>query len=384
MIYKCKGCGAALKFDLELQKLKCEYCGATYDAFEYDEAEGKDDKPYETMEQKIYSCSACGAKLMINDVEAASFCAYCGQPTIVFDRVSKVRKPDIIVPFKISKEQACDLINAKLKSFFVPQDIKNIKLDVVRGIYVPFSFSDIEYEDKQVIRGRVKKGKSKVTRYFYRHAKAHFSSLPVDWSVKFDDESSKRLAPFPMDQFKPFDASYLSGFYADCGDEEKETLDLKIKYRAGEVFNKEIEKTVKASEKVLFRNESDVNIEKTDYGMLPVWFFAYRKDDTTYTIMVNGYTGKVVGAVPYDKVKVGIVAAIVGLPLCILFGAICGGIFTAALEFEDGFDYFVEAMSVVILAVFGAATAKLKAFKRSRKLTMESAIFELAKDRQEV
>lgn len=384
MIYKCKGCGAALKYDLQLQKLKCDYCGATYEASEYDETIGKNDTPFNTMETKIYSCSACGARLMINDVEAASFCAYCGQPTIVFDRVSEVRKPDIIVPFKISKEQARDLINEKLNNPFVPKEIKNIELDVVRGVYVPFSFSDIEYEDRQVIRGRVKSGKNTVTRYFYRHAKADFSALPVDRSVKFDDESSARLAPFPMDEFVPFEASYLSGFYADCGDEKKDTLEDKIKYRAGETFNKEVEKTVKASKKVLYRNNRMVNIEKTDYGMIPVWFFAYRKENVTYTIMVNGYTGKVVGAVPYDKVKVGILAALIGIPICIALAALCGGLFTAATEFEDGFDNFVELVSVAILAAFGAATAKLKAFKRSRKLTMESAIFELAKDRQEV
>ena len=383
MIYKCKGCGSALRYDMLTGKLLCDTCGSTYEPADYDGILDNESHSYETMEQKIYTCNACGAKLMINDVEAASFCAYCGQPTIVFDRVSKIRKPDLILPFKITKEQARDLINKKLNGFFIPKDIKDIELDVVRGIYVPFSFSDLEYEDKQIIKGEVKNGKSSVTRFFYRHAKAKFSFLPVDQSVKFDDESAVRLEPFPKNEFVPFDASYLSGFYADAGDEAKEDLDMKIKYRAGEVFNKKVEDTVKAGKKVLYRNNREVNIEQTRYGMLPVWFFACRREEATYTIMVNGYTGKVVGAVPFDKVKVAVCATLIGLPLCLLCGTVCGFLFSGVTDLDDDMDA-LKLVVAGIVAVFAAATAKLNKFKRSRKLTMESAIFELAKDRQEV
>lgn len=383
MIYKCRGCGSALRYDMLTGKLLCDSCGSTYDPADYDEVLDNESHSYETMEQKIYTCNACGAKLMINDVEAASFCAYCGQPTVVFDRVSKIRKPDLILPFKVTKEQAKELLNKKLKGFFIPKDIKNTELDVVRGIYVPFSFSDLEYEDRQVIKGRVQSGKSSTTRYFYRHAKARFAYLPVDQSVKFDDESAVKLEPFPIKEFVPFEASYLSGFYADAGDEAKENLEEKIKQRAAEVFNKKVEDTVHATKKVLHRNNRRVNIEKTSYGMLPVWFFAYRRGETTYTIMVNGYTGKVVGAVPFDKVKVAVCATLIFLPLCILLGTLGGFLFDAVYENSDNSDS-LELVVAGIVAVFGAATAKLNKFKKSRKLTMESSIFELAKDRQEV
>lgn len=383
MIYKCKGCGSALRYDMSTGKLLCDACGSTYEPQDYNEILDNESHSYETMEQKIYTCNACGARLMINDVEAASFCAYCGQPTIVFDRVSKMRKPDLILPFKITREQARDLINNKLKNVFVPKDIKNIELDVVRGIYVPFSFSDLTYEDRQVIRGRVKSGKSTVTKYFYRHGKAKFSFLPVDQSVKFDDESASKLEPFPKEMFVPFDAAYLSGFYADAGDENKEDLDAKIKCRAGEVFNEMMIDTVRAQSRTLYRNNRNVDIEKTSYAMLPVWFFACKRPEATYTIMVNGYTGKVVGAVPFDKVKVGIISAVIGLPLIALFGTIGGFVFSLAEDFEDSLD-LLKLAGVGIVAVLGAAVAKLNKFKRSRKLTMESAIFELAKDRQEV
>lgn len=385
MIYKCKNCGSALRFDSVSGKLVCEYCGSSFEAANYDEILDGEKVSYETMEQRVYSCSACGAKLMINNVEAASFCAYCGQPTIVFERVSKLRKPDIILPFKITQHQAHALIKEKLKGFFIPDDIRDIDLDVVRGIYIPFSFSDLTYEDKQVVRGKVRKGKSTYTRFFYRHGKARFKSLPVDQSVKFNDESAERLEPFPMNEFKPFDASYLSGFYADCGDEKEDRLEAKIKARASQIFNKKIEETIKAQKQMIVRNNRIVDIYEIKYGMLPVWFFACRRDNITYTIMVNGFTGKVVGAMPFDKPKVALCSTLIGLPLCAVLGTVGGYVVKYLSLIED--DTFTDIIILIIGLIsvaMGAAITKYRSFKKSRELTMESAIFELAKDRQEV
>ncbi len=64
----------------------------------------------EIMECTIYSCTACGAELMVNEVETSTFCSYCGQPTIVFDRVTSTKKPQYILPFMVTKEEAVNLI----------------------------------------------------------------------------------------------------------------------------------------------------------------------------------------------------------------------------------------------------------------------------------
>ena len=153
MIYKCKNCGSAIQFDPTSGKLTCRFCGSSFAPEECDEILGKNEKN-DTIEQKIYCCSACGAKLMINDVEAATFCAFCGQPTIVFSRVSKVKKPDEIIPFAITKEQAWKAISEKLRGFFVPKEFRNIKPDLVRGIYIPYAFLEMDYEGRMIIKGK--------------------------------------------------------------------------------------------------------------------------------------------------------------------------------------------------------------------------------------
>lgn len=102
MIYKCKNCDAALKYNPKTMMLGCDNCGSM---FKTEEIEFCEDSG-EVIELKIFSCTSCGAELAVNDVEASTFCAYCGQPTIVFKRVDKKVKPAYIIPFLIDKEQA--------------------------------------------------------------------------------------------------------------------------------------------------------------------------------------------------------------------------------------------------------------------------------------
>ena len=52
--------------------------------------------------------------------------------------------------------------------------------------------------------------------------------------------------------------------------------------------------------------------------MAPVWILTTRYDDKPYTFMMNGQTGKMVGSLPYDKVKsyeYGALAAVILAPL---------------------------------------------------------------------
>ena len=121
---KCPSCGGTLVFDADIQMMVCELCTSMFPvqeentktptAFEGDqlspdyatpEATLKNSYQEELMDVHIYECKNCGAQLAINDVEAATYCAYCGQPTIVFSRIEKRKRPQYIIPFKISKNE---------------------------------------------------------------------------------------------------------------------------------------------------------------------------------------------------------------------------------------------------------------------------------------
>lgn len=66
-------------------------------------------------------CSNCAGKLIFN--QASTFCVYCGNPAIVFSRVSKEYRPDGIIPFKITKQEALAKIRKRFeKNPIVPKE----------------------------------------------------------------------------------------------------------------------------------------------------------------------------------------------------------------------------------------------------------------------
>ena len=128
MICECPNCVAALIYDPSAEKMTCPYCGEVFEVEDVSVEALKELEESQAMTCDIYGCTACGAEIMVKDTEVSTFCAYCGQPTIVFNRVSKERKPDGIIPFKITRDEAIGRIRKWLaKGKFVPKEIKNFE-----------------------------------------------------------------------------------------------------------------------------------------------------------------------------------------------------------------------------------------------------------------
>ncbi len=397
MIYNCPNCMAALIFNPTSGKLDCLACGSSFeiDQFEDKEAQAEEVAARETeelkragiaddlMECQIYSCTACGAELAVNGVESSTFCAYCGQPTIVFNRVSSTKKPKYIIPFSITKDQAVASIRNHLsKGSFVPAEIQNFSIERVRGIYIPYWLYDIQYFDEQYLSGEVKSGKSTVTKYYYRSASATFYDVTMDASKQLNDESSQRLEPFDTVAMRDFEPSFLTGFYADCFDMSREQMESAARGRCMQMFNEQVKKSVNASNIRILKNSPKLEVLKTEYAMFPAWFLTFRYQDTPYTILVNGQTGKVVGAVPFNKAKVNILFWILGILASIICIAIAYSLLGAS-DFDD------DIMDIIVYACFGAflmwstGASKLKKVKKSIELSRSSKMNNFVKDRQE-
>lgn len=259
----------------------------------------------DTMKCKIYSCTSCGAEVSINDVEASTFCSFCGQPTVVFNRIAYRKKPEYIIPFSVTKERAIELISERLGcGSYVPKPVKNIEFEHVRGIYIPFWLYDIHYYDDQYLRGIVKWEKFFFLMFFHREAECDFSMLPLDASIQLNDEISQRLEPYDIEDIKEFSYTYLSGFYSDCYDIKDTQLDYLAIKKAKGLFNDAVKNDVDAYLKSVSKSNPDFEITDTHYAMFPAWFFTFRYENMPYTIVVNGQTGKVIAGIPYDKQRV--------------------------------------------------------------------------------
>ena len=59
-------------------------------------------------------------------------------------------------------------------------------------------------------------------------------------------------------------------------------------------------------------------VKRREYVLLPAWFFVFGHEGKFYNILMNGQTGKMVGALPYDKKKAYFTFGV----LTALFGAV--------------------------------------------------------------
>jgi len=396
MIGECKNCGAKLQFDPLTGKLNCDMCGSSFDAEEdiYSEESKKlleNKKVVEsdkTMDMNIYSCSACGADIILTSTEASTKCVYCGNPNIVFSRISKQQKPDGILPFKISKEQAVQAIRDKIgKGFFVPKEIKNFKIDSVRGIYIPYWFINVDFRDNVLLQSTHGSGKHKRTYNYIRCGSTKFSNIPVDASNKLSDDSSIKLEPFYYDDIRDFDVNYLTGFYSDICDTPLGNAKQTATNRAREMFLEETMKSIGGHSKKVLKDFPNYAInEEPLYVMLPAWFLTFFYKGEVHTILVNGQTGKVVGAVPWDKAKVTASIAGIGAAITAAASPIYYGLINSSAHHtgsKDGAGKLVFYGIFFTIVAFIAGVSKFNKVKKNVKLTQSKMTYSYVKKRQE-
>jgi DNA-directed RNA polymerase subunit RPC12/RpoP len=411
----CKNCATPLLFDPTKQKVVCPACGGAWDAEEVESTEKKYQEGKEAISAAeiygvdpstaqeyfdcyIYTCGSCGGEISINGTEASTRCIYCGSSSVVFNRISKEKAPEFIIPFSISKEQAVNLVKNRFKhGVFIPKEVKNFSPSEVRGIYVPYWIANAYHVEAAVFSGEVKSGKHTVTKYWERSGKMSIDNLPVDGSQMLSDESSQRLEPYDFSGLKLFDEDYLLGFYSNVSDISNADLQEVVTLRAREAFNEKAAKTFHASNKKVQMERSSTLIDRdVRYAMLPVWFVCYEFEGKHNTIMVNGQTGKVVCGIPWNKkLFTGCVAG-----LSVLFTTFLTWFFgnsflpalftsyTSSRRHRTSSSSNNNPVSVIIAgfmiaaAVFFVGYAVYKKVVKQLELTQSKSIFNFMKKRQ--
>lgn len=344
------------------------------------------------MECYIYRCGSCGAEISINNVEASTFCVYCGNPNVVFSRVAKVKRPQKIIPFSVTWQQAEMLIRAKVRDgFFIPNEIKNFRVEMLRGIYIPYYITCIGYRDAMEVKSTVKRGKNSETIYSLRSGYCVFDRMTTDASRRLTDATSEKLEPFNMQELKDFNENYLTGFYADVSDVDPQEACVTAYWRARGLFEEEILKSVEGSSKKILQQYPEYIVQTEPMKtMFPAWFLTFRYKDRPYTILVNGQTGKVVGGIPWNKTKFITLFLIIAVLLSIILIPILKGYFI--LEFGSGRRYSSSSNDssgkLLVYIVIGAGLAisagvtKLKRVLKSIRLASESSLTSFVSKRQ--
>ena len=335
--YKCPSCSAPLPFRPGADKAVCEYCGAEFEISVLEdlyrkeeeraaqaaaaqeakwdtEAAGGEWSEEEAAALRVFTCSSCGAELVCDENTMATECCYCGNPTLLPQRFDGMLKPDFVIPFKKTKQDAV----AALKKFYegkwlLPSAFTaGNRVEAIQPMYVPFWLFDSSVEAHANFRAskdRTHETSDEViteTSYYdcTRSGTMSFQRIPVDGSEKMDDDYMDSIEPFDYSELVPFQATYLAGNLADKYDVEAdvsaERADSRVEKSAIDV----LEDSVRGYDRCDLQNSAIIKQGgEVTYAMMPVWILTTRYDGKPYTFMMNGQTGKVVGSLPIDGTK---------------------------------------------------------------------------------
>ncbi|MCR4654970.1 MAG: hypothetical protein K5770_01855 [Lachnospiraceae bacterium] len=356
MASTCPACGGSLLFDAASGKLKCEYCDMMYTPEEVEKAwaekmgksnsagagaedeSGEVSREYEAQDfeegevMKSYSCSTCGAELMADKNTAVMRCPYCGNETIVEAQFSGAIRPDYIIPFAQTKDKAVDKYHEFYgKRLLLPKSFKKSNhVQEIQGVYVPFWMfsgkvhldgSYIAYDEEEDSKGN----KRKTDRFeVHRRASLDYENVPVDASVRMEDDLMDSVEPYELKGLKDFSMVYLPGFMAERYDVSEEDSRVRGHERAQGSIKDEVRKTIKhdgieeAKEDFRFENES------TKYALLPVWLLVTKWKDKTYKFAMNGQTGRMVGDLPVSAFKLTVSVLLIFLAVAFAVIGIAG------------------------------------------------------------
>ncbi|MBQ3868086.1 MAG: hypothetical protein II789_06020 [Clostridia bacterium] len=328
--YKCLNCNGALKFDSKLQKLKCPFCDSTFTVDELSKLDSQlgggsiggnswaqDITPNtwadgETDGLYSYVCRSCGGEIIGDANMAATSCPYCGNPVVVLGAFTGKLKPDYVIPFKLSKDEAVAALGRHLQGKrLLPKVFKDEnKLKEIKGVYVPFWVFDSElYGDYSYKTTTVHKWSDKYydyteTKFYdvYREGNISFRSVPIDGSEKFDDALMESIEPFDFSEAVDFKTAYLAGYLADKFDVNTDVSWQRAGTRMANTTQQSFYDTVTGYASVR-QNTGDCTVlsKSAKYALFPVWLLSTVWKGETYTFAMNGQTGKFVGDLPVDK-----------------------------------------------------------------------------------
>ena len=327
--YRCPSCGAVLAYAPGTSEVRCANCGksipvAILDTMQADAGENASFDWGDYKQQlsgqhlqntKVYQCKSCGAEIEADATTAATRCPYCDSNVVLTDRVSGGLRPNAVIPFKITPKELPDAVNRfyKNKKLIPKNFFDKSRLSKVQGVYVPFWLYDCR------LAGRVNLSATTVRMYSDAHydytetteyllaraGEMSFENVPVDASVKMDNDLMDSLEPFDFSEMVDFNDAYLAGYVADRFDSDP---DAELP-RANERMMRSADAAFAAAEgqyeSVSIQNNAmQIADAGVKYVLLPVYLLHCEYNGKKYQYAVNGQTGKVVGELPVSKSRV--------------------------------------------------------------------------------
>lgn len=356
---KCARCGATeITLNPATGNLRCGFCRFEWQAVNALEAHGLDGpigdlrgvvlgsgasriEPTETV--LTFKCSACGADVVIDtDHSTQARCHWCRNNLSMNQQIPNGAVPDMILPFKLTKEAAVAKISefvGKRKFFAHPRFKAEFAPENVMGVYLPYMVVDVNAHasmsgvgEHELRKYTVGSGDDEETRYdvavyeVAREFDLHVNDLTLESSSQRRDQRPSQntnniinsIMPFDTANSVRYDANYLAGFTMERRDSELEDLLPLAQVQAEDIARYQANATLKHYDRGVRweRERLDIVGQRWVSAYLPVWLYSYyerKKDGRTFLhyVAVNGRTGETMGSVPINKARLLGVSAVV-------------------------------------------------------------------------
>ena len=365
--YKCPNCSAPLRFDATNTNIVCDFCESTFapgdleketDAIthnasriddEYMAGEKAESYWQEVMSKTAgYVCPSCSGSIIGTDVSAALFCPYCGNPAIIESSLEGEFRPDYVIPFAKTKEDAVETYKKfSGKHFLLPKEFaeENV-VEKISGVYVPYHLLSCGANGNIMLRCEEKTKSWEDDDYEYqeydvynvkRAGRMAFEKVPCNASKSIDDAFMESIEPYNYEEgLKDFDVSYLVGFLADKYDVTAEEVSGKLESRVNNSMKKALTDTVTGyTSTTEISSSCGCENKSFSYALFPVWLIRTKFKDKMYYFAMNGQTGAYAGRLPVNQTKRWLTSLGIGALTGILLGLlnVAVGIFLGMVAF---------------------------------------------------
>ena len=360
---KCPKCGATdIKLNVTTGKLRCNFCRHEFEPQALDDMKSgvgdlqgeqvstgaADISNAEDDQTMTLKCTSCGAEVVINLAETTQArCHWCRNTLSVNSKVPNGAVPDVVLPFKMKREEAKNLIEAYVakRKFFAHKMFKaEFTTENIMGVYFPYMLIDMK--GHAVLSGEGEIGRGSYTRKISDNNtetiyKVDSYSVFRECDVEIDDlavESSSRRAgavsnrtetnniinailPFDTENSVKYDSNYLKGYTSEKRDVNKADLQPIVDSQEKEAVKYQMNDTIKDYDRGVRWDDIQVHKqgEKWLASYLPVWLYSYvqhpgQSNAMTHYVAVNARTSEIVGSIPMNFGRI--------WPISILFGVI--------------------------------------------------------------
>ncbi len=378
---KCPKCGATdISLNTKTGMLRCNYCRHEFapqkvQGMETDISHlhgevmgsGTQDIQQDTKDIITLKCSSCGAEVVIDTSESTQArCHWCRNTLSLNQQIPNGSIPDVVLPFKLSKNEAKQCIEdfvGNRKFFAHPKFKEEFTTDNIMGVYFPYMVVDVNShvtlhgQGEHEVSSYTRKVGDEIRTYYDadlyevgRDFDLTINGLTVESNAdKLDTKSSDKtnnvinaIMPFDVENCVKWNSNYLKGFTSERRDTNVAQLRDLVTNESKDIARFSANDTIKQYDRGVCwdRENFEVKGQQWKSAYLPVWLYSYRQvvDDShsvLHYVAVNARTKETMGSVPIHMPKLFGVSALVELLGLIMM------LITNAMDFSYSFIFLL-------------------------------------------